>query len=677
MSRNVLGVAFLSLVLAVGGPAFAGITHTVLSGQLSEDRQSGAATSVGTEALFAGGLKSDLTGLSGVDIYDAATNTWWAASLSEGRLSMAATTVGGKALFAGGRTDLHLITPASDRVDIYEGGVWSTASLSQARSSLAATSVGDQALFAGGSADLDRSAVVDIYQGGAWSTGSLSQARSGLAATSAGTQALFAGGLSDAGVSDVVDRYDSTSGSWSTAHLSQARSHLAATTAGGVALFGGGTVSAEPPVIVVSAVVDIYDAATRTWRTASLSQARSQLAATSVGDFAFFAGGFGFDTEPSSSNVVDIYHVPSDTWYTAQLSIARMNLMGTRVGNKAIFAGGGSGGKQVDIFELTDTTTWTRPAASGAGDWAEDANWDSVVGPFVTDDVLIANGGTAQVSGTAQADSVTLSGGSSLNIVGGTLTTGALAVSGTVNLTAGTLTVTDPAGPTFGPGSLFSIAPGAALSVAELSNAGTLVVLSPSIDFGGGLTNTGDAMFMGTTVAGPVYTPTGSTVTILNTVTFNDLVSGGGSFWGPGTAVFNAGHEPGDSPGLVTFEGSVAYGPLAHLVMEIGGPVPGDDYDVLVVGGSLVVDGTLEVRLIDGYVPPPDSFFDVFDFDPALRSGEFSSIVLPAGYDWDMSAIYDTGVIRVMGSQDAIPEPGTLALVGIGVTALLRRRRLR
>ncbi len=42
-----------------------------------------------------------------------------------------------------------------------------------------------------------------------------------------------------------------------------------------------------------SRVVDIYTITTRTWSTAQLSAARLGLAATSVGNFALFAGGDG------------------------------------------------------------------------------------------------------------------------------------------------------------------------------------------------------------------------------------------------------------------------------------------------------------------------------------------------------------------------------------------------
>ena len=40
------------------------------------------------------------------------------------------------------------------------------------------------------------------------------------------------------------------------------------------------------------------------------------------------------------SNAVDLYNSTSGTWSTAQLSVARYELAATSVGNVAIFAGG-------------------------------------------------------------------------------------------------------------------------------------------------------------------------------------------------------------------------------------------------------------------------------------------------------------------------------------------------
>ncbi len=55
-----------------------------------------------------------------------------------------------------------------------------------------------------------------------------------------GTKAIFAGGYSSSGYSNVVDIYDASTGQWSTATLSQARDGLAATTVGTEAIFAGG-----------------------------------------------------------------------------------------------------------------------------------------------------------------------------------------------------------------------------------------------------------------------------------------------------------------------------------------------------------------------------------------------------------------------------------------------------
>jgi hypothetical protein len=82
----------------------------------------------------------------------------------------------------------------------------------------------------------------------------------------------------------------------------------------------------------------INDHAQGTWWTARLSVARTQLAATSVGNVAIFAGGTG-----PVPYAVDLYNSASGTWSTAQLSVGRFGLAATSVGNVAIFAGGSAG----------------------------------------------------------------------------------------------------------------------------------------------------------------------------------------------------------------------------------------------------------------------------------------------------------------------------------------------
>jgi hypothetical protein len=141
-----------------------------------------------------------------------------------------------------------------------------------------------------------------------------------------------------------------TSDTWTTASLSQARAHLAATSvADRYALFAGGYNMSEP-----SNVVDIFDSLSGTWRTTTLSQARCSLAATSLCNLAFFGGG---QIHLEACNDVDIFNATTQTWSTTTLSQARYWLAATSTRNKVIFAGGLSDGKAsdvVDIFECSN-----------------------------------------------------------------------------------------------------------------------------------------------------------------------------------------------------------------------------------------------------------------------------------------------------------------------------------
>ncbi len=105
-----------------------------------------------------------------------------------------------------------------------------------------------------------------------------------------------------------------------------------------------------------SNAVDVYNSATGAWTTALLSVARYDLAAASVGNVAFFAGG----AADASFNAVDVYNSATGAWTTAQLSVARWYLAAASVGNVALFAGGltgsallcreNGGGRAVDCF---------------------------------------------------------------------------------------------------------------------------------------------------------------------------------------------------------------------------------------------------------------------------------------------------------------------------------------
>jgi hypothetical protein len=104
---------------------------------------------------------------------------------------------------------------------------------------------------------------------------------------------------------------------------------------------------------------------------------------------------------------------------------------------------------------------------------------------------------------------------------------------------------------------------------------------------------------------------------------------------------------PGTSPGLATFGGNVHFGPLANLKIELGGLEAGTQFDQLIIAGNAILDGTLEVSLINGFIPSVGQSFNLFDWGGL--AGTFSSLALPAlsGVTWDASQLYTTGAISV------------------------------
>jgi hypothetical protein len=335
------------------------ITYTTTT--LSEARYGLTATSSGELVLFGGGLNS--TGASDrVDIYNVTSGSWTTATLSVPRHQLAATSSQNLVFFGGGGKEAKTPTTVYDRVDIYNtsNGSWSTATLSQPRYGLAATSVGNLVLFGGGYNSTGYSNVVDVFDvtSNTWTNATLSEARRWLASTSVDNRyALFAGGQKPKGSnknqpSNVVDIFDSLNGMWNTTTLSQARSHLAATSLGNLAFFGGGHFTKGSNENQPSNVVDIFNSTSQTWSTSTLSQARDQLASSSIGEIVAFGGGWNGS---SASSVVDVLNVTSGIWFTVTLSVALFCLASTSSKNKIFFGGGNSTNgysNVVNIFEI-------------------------------------------------------------------------------------------------------------------------------------------------------------------------------------------------------------------------------------------------------------------------------------------------------------------------------------
>ena len=337
-----------------------------LADELASYRYGLAAATVGNHALFAGGYGSP-SGESDsrrdtVDAYDTSLTHTMPTALSTPRYDLAGISFGNYALFGGGQggANCHV-------VDVYDTALTRSrpgSYLQQARHDLAGTACGSYALFGGGhnvtltsNSSYKSWAVTPYNNVEAYNTSlsrqttSLSQARGGLAAAAVGGYMLFAGGDSYAtpnGVhqvsnyqprtpSAVVDAFNASLTRTTATSLSVARYDLAATTIGGYALFGGGNTSTGGKnAPAASAVVDVYNASlTRTTATA-LSGARYELAATTVGDYALFGGGYN----TSNWGTVDVYDTSLTRTTGPNLFTERHCLAATTVGDFALFGGG-------------------------------------------------------------------------------------------------------------------------------------------------------------------------------------------------------------------------------------------------------------------------------------------------------------------------------------------------
>jgi hypothetical protein len=107
----------------------------------------------------------------------------------------------------------------------------------------------------------------------------------------------------------------------------------------------------------------------------------------------------------------------------------------------------------------------------------------------------------------------------------------------------------------------------------------------------------------------------------------------GGSLEGNGTVsgnVSNSGGavKPGLSPGALTINGNYTQGAAGAFNVEIGGLTAGAQFDQLNVTESATLTGTLNVTLINGFVPSLGNTFQILNY--ASRSGTFSGANLPS-----------------------------------------------
>ncbi|RJP41446.1 MAG: hypothetical protein C4547_01715 [Phycisphaerales bacterium] len=104
---------------------------------------------------------------------------------------------------------------------------------------------------------------------------------------------------------------------------------------------------------------------------------------------------------------------------------------------------------------------------------------------------------------------------------------------------------------------------------------------------------------------------------------------------------------PGLSPGVLTLEGDYEQESGGTLEIELAGRQQGTEYDHLIVTGAAMLDGTLDIRLIDGFEPQVGDTFQIMTF--ASNVGEFAEVITPCGFDFIVHYNPDDVTLEVTG----------------------------
>lgn len=159
----------------------------------------------------------------------------------------------------------------------------------------------------------------------------------------------------------------------------------------------------------------------------------------------------------------------------------------------------------------------------------------------------------------------------------------------------------------------------------DVTNSGAIEALSGTLGVSGAFSQSA-----GSTTLGPG-----------NISSTTPFALGGGTLAGSGTFtgdVNNTGGNvtPGFSPGTIAISGNYVQGASGTLTIEIASA---SSFDQVNVSGSATLDGTLDVALLGGYMPPNGTVFAPLTF--ATRSGDFALKNLPVyGVGGSLTASY-------------------------------------
>jgi len=140
---------------------------------------------------------------------------------------------------------------------------------------------------------------------------------------------------------------------------------------------------------------------------------------------------------------------------------------------------------------------------------------------------------------------------------------------------------------------------------------------------------------------------------------FEHLVTGAGDFGGTNT--FNGGTDFGNSPAKID-AGNINFGATNSHKVEIGGLVAGNEFDQVNASGTVQLDGTLEVLLLDlgnGFTPQAGQTFEVINASSLMGTFATTNLpALPAGLGWDVVYASDSLTLGIVALEPEITVTG-------------------
>jgi hypothetical protein len=228
----------------------------------------------------------------------------------------------------------------------------------------------------------------------------------------------------------------------------------------------------------------------------------------------------------------------------------------------------------------------------------------------------------------------------------------------------------------------FTVTGGQALSdsASAFSNAGTLTV--------------GKSSQLKLTGASAAYTQTVGTTTVDGTLTAPGgiTISGGSVFGNGGTWSGNVNNSGGTfnvgdktlTAGSESITGTYTQGSGGALDIDVGGTTAGTQFDQLTVSGAASLNGTLNLDLINNFVPTIGSMFDILNASSVtgtfatvngtgINSGEHFTVVFNSNNNVTLDAVAGTGPLALqLATNSPTPEPASLLPLATGLGAAYR-----